>query len=168
MAVDFRYFPALSIPGGTTGQVLTKTSSAPDNAGQWADPAVGIGPIGPTGAAGPVGPAGAAGTPGLPGADGAGLKSFRATGVTDGSGNATFNLTPAAFASAPVVTAIIQAAGSNNPIDYRITAVTATSVTVNVRQSSVLIILSLSVLGVSSPLAGVTVHMHAMPSGSQI
>lgn len=162
MPADSRFFPILAIPGGIPGQVLTAVG---DNTGEWADSQVGTGPQGPQGAAGPVGPAGAAGTPGPAGA---GLKSFRATAVTDGSGNATFNLTPAAFGAAPVVTAIIQAAGSNNPIDYRITAVTATSVTINVRQSSVLIILSLSVLGVSSPLAGVTVHMHAMPSGSQV
>lgn len=162
MPADSRFFPILAIPGGIPGQVLTAVG---DNTGEWADSQVGTGPQGPQGAAGPVGPAGAAGTPGPAGA---GLKSFRATGVTDASGNATFDLTSAAFAAAPVVTATIQALGSNNPIDLRVTAVTATSVTINVRQSAVLIILALSVLGVAVPLVGATVHMHAMPSGSQV
>lgn len=70
MSVDFRYFPALSIPGGTTGQVLTKASNDPDNGAQWLDPATGIGPTGPAGPAGPVGPAGAAGPTGATGATG--------------------------------------------------------------------------------------------------
>lgn len=69
MTIDYRYFPALSIPGGTTGQVLTKSSDDPDNGAQWSDPQAGTGPIGPAGATGPVGPAGAAGAagPGIPG-----------------------------------------------------------------------------------------------------
>lgn len=95
------------------------------------------------------------------------LKSFRGTAVSDASGNAVFNLTPAAFGVAPVVAASIQAASSNNPIDYRVTALTATSCTVQVRQSPVLVVLSLSVLGVSAPLAGVTVHLDAFLAGSQ-
>lgn len=76
MSVDYRYFPALAIPGGTTGQVLTKASNDPDNGAQWADPQVGVGPQGPPGPAGPVGPAGAAGTPGAAGSvwyEGSGL-----------------------------------------------------------------------------------------------
>lgn len=102
------------------------------------------------------------------GPPGPGLKSFRATGVTDASGNAVFNLTPAAFVDAPVCEASIQAAAGNQPIDYRITARTPTSCTVHVRQSPVLVVLSLSVLGVSAPLAGATVHLVAHEAGVQV
>jgi len=96
------------------------------------------------------------------------LKSHRLTAVTDAAGNATFNLTAAAFAGVPVVAAVIAAAGSNQPIDYRVTALTTTSCTINVRQSPVLIVLSLSVLGVAAPLAGVTVHLIAHDAGVQV
>lgn len=156
MSVDFRYFPALAIPGGTAGQVLTKTSSALDNAGQWSDPQAGTGPAGPAGPAGPTGPAGAAGTPGATGATGASLKSFRGIAVTDASGNATFNLTAAAFAAAPVVAVGIMALGGDQLL-YRVTSVTATSCTV-------FVCLTLNASGT----VGVTVHLIAMPAGSQV
>lgn len=71
MSTDYRYFPTLAIPGGTAGQILTKTSNDPDNGAQWSNPQAGTGPAGPAGPAGPVGPAGAAGTPGAAGANGA-------------------------------------------------------------------------------------------------
>lgn len=71
MSTDYRYFPTLAIPGGTMGQVLTKSSNDPDNGAQWLDPSTGIGPTGPAGPAGPVGPPGAAGTPGATGPAGA-------------------------------------------------------------------------------------------------
>lgn len=103
--------------------------------------------------------------PGTGGA--AGTKGFRATGVSNAGGDVVFNLTPAGFTAPPVVSFAIQSPASNNPIDYRVVALTATSCTVNVRQSAILIILSLSVLGVSAPLAGVTVHLHAFAAGSQ-
>lgn len=111
---------------------------------------------------------GSRGGTGLAGPPGPGLKSFRGSGVSDASGNVTFDLTAAAFAAAPKVTATVQAAGSNQPIDYRVTALSPTSCTVNVRQSPVLVVLSLSVLGVAAPLAGVTVHLHAIEPGVQV
>lgn len=179
MAVDFRYFPTLAIPGGTAGQVLTKSSSAVDNGAQWADPQAGTGPIGPAGPAGPTGPAGAAGTPGATGPTGAtgaagtngtngatgatgatgpagpGLKSFRGTAVTDGSGNVTFNLTTAGFPASPVVSIGLQPSTSNN-ITHRITALTSTSCTVQVL---------VTIAGTG--LSGVTVHLQAFPAGVQ-
>lgn len=103
--------------------------------------------------------------PGTGGA--AGTKGYRATAVSDAAGNAVFNMSAAAFLAAPIVVPAVQAAESNNPIDYRVTALTASSCTVHVRQSPVLVILSLSVLGVSAPLAGVTVQLHAFAAGSQ-
>ena len=101
------------------------------------------------------------------GAPGSGTKGFRGTAVSAASGDAVFNLTAAGFAAAPVAVPGIASAASGNPIDYRITALTATSCTVNVRQSPTLVVLSLSVLGVSAPLAGVTVHLMAFAAGSQ-
>lgn len=91
---------------------------------------------------------------------------FAGTAVTDAAGNAVFNFPAGTFAAAPVVAAAIQAAAGNQPIDFRITALTAASCTINVRQSPVLIVLSLSVLGVAAPLAGVTVHAIATPAGA--
>lgn len=91
---------------------------------------------------------------------------FAGTAVTDASGNAVFNFPAGLFAAAPVVDLAIQFAAGSNPIDFRITALSATAATVNVRQSPTLIVLSLSVLGVAAPLAGVTVHCIATPAGS--
>lgn len=119
------------------------------------------------GSRGGAGQQGLQGIQGIPGPPGPGLKSFRASGVSDAAGNVVFNMAAASFAAAPVVTAAIQAAVGNQPIDYRVTALTATSCTVNVRQSPVLVVLSLSVLGVAAPLAGAIVHLHAIEAGVQ-
>lgn len=91
---------------------------------------------------------------------------FAGTAVTDAAGNAVFNFPAGLFAAAPVLDLAIQFAAGSNPIDFRITALSATSATVNVRQSPTLVVLSLSVLGVAAPLAGVTVHAIATPAGS--
>lgn len=96
-----------------------------------------------------------------------GMRAFFAgTAVTDAAGNASFAFPAGLFAAAPVVDLAIQFAAGSNPIDFRITALSATSCTVNVRQSPTLVVLSLSVLGVAAPLAGVTVHCIATPAGS--
>lgn len=130
------------------------------------------GPTGPTGATGVAGPTGAtggtgpAGATGATGATGAGLKSFRGTAVTNAGGNATFDLTAAGFTSLPVVTGELEFPPGSNPIDFRITNLTTTSCTVNCRQSPTLVVLSLSVLGLAANIAGVTVHLHAMPAGA--
>lgn len=128
------------------------------------------GAVGATGVAGPTGPTGATGAVGATGATGAGLKSFRATGVTDASGNVTFNLTAAAFAAAPVIALAFNGAASTSPVDYRVTAVSATSATVHVVQSAatVIALLGLTLLGAAVPLAGATIDLIAMPSGSQV
>lgn len=90
---------------------------------------------------------------------------FAGTAVTDVSGNATFTFPAGLFGVPPTVTAVQAAPASNNPIDLRVVSVTATTAVINVRQSAVLIVLSLSVLGLSAPLAGVTIHLHATPAG---
>lgn len=124
------------------------------------------GATGATGAQGIQGIQGATGATGATGPAGAGLKSFRGTAVTNGGGNATFDLTAAGFTSLPVVTAELEFPPGSNPIDFRITALSTTSCTVNCRQSPTLVVLSLSVLGLAANLAGVTVHIHAMPAGA--
>lgn len=90
--------------------------------------------------------------------------------VTDASGNAVFNMAPAAFPAAPVVVGQTQAAASTSPLDYRVTALTATSCTINVRSSpaTAIALLGLTLLGASVPAPGVTVHLHAFPAGSQV
>lgn len=73
----------------------------------------------------------------------------------------------AAFASAPVVTASYGPfAASGNPIDVRMTALTATSVTFNVRQALAVTILAINVLAVTTVVSGITVHMIAEPAGA--
>lgn len=91
---------------------------------------------------------------------------FAGTAVTDAAGNAVFNFPAGLFAAAPVVSTAVQFPASQNPLDYRVTALTATSCTVNVKQSPTLVILSLSVLGIAANIAGVTVHLLATPAGS--
>lgn len=93
---------------------------------------------------------------------------FAATGVTDAAGNVTFAIPAGLFPAAPTVTAALQAAASASPIDYRITALSATSCTINVRQSlaTVIALLGLTLLAASAPLAGATIHVIATPAGS--
>lgn len=91
---------------------------------------------------------------------------FAGTAVSNGAGDAVFAFPVGTFPAAPVTDVAIQFAAGSNPIDYRITALTATACTVNVRQSPTLVVLSLSVLGVAAPLAGVTVHLIATPAGT--
>jgi hypothetical protein len=93
---------------------------------------------------------------------------FAANGVTDGAGNVVFNFPAGLFAVAPVVGVAFQGAASASPVDYRITAVSAASVTINVRQSlaTVVALIGLTILAASVPLAGATIHLIATPSGA--
>lgn len=91
---------------------------------------------------------------------------FAGSAVSDAAGNATFAFPAGTFAAAPNVALALQSPASNQPIDFRIVTLTATSCVVNVRQSPVLVVLSLSVLGVAAPLAGVTVHALATSPGT--
>lgn len=93
---------------------------------------------------------------------------FAGTAVTDASGNATFAFPAGLFAAPPVVTATPQAASSNSPIDVRVTAISATSCTVNVRQAAVVAValIGLSVLVGTTVAAGVTIHLIATAAGA--
>ncbi|MFF4385617.1 hypothetical protein ACFY0G_02305 [Streptomyces sp. NPDC001552] len=98
-----------------------------------------------------------------------GMRAFSAaTAVTDGAGNAVFAFPAGLFAVAPIVTATPQAASSNSPIDVRVTAISATSCTINVRQAAVInvALIGLSVLVGTTVAAGITVHLIATPAGS--
>lgn len=97
---------------------------------------------------------------------GSGRAFFAGTAVSSAGGDAVFNFPAGTFAVAPVVDAAIQFPDSPNPIDFRVIALTNLSCTIRVRQSPALIILSLSVLGISVPLAGVTVHLIATSAGT--
>jgi hypothetical protein len=88
---------------------------------------------------------------------------FSGSGVTDGSGNVTFNFVPA-FPSVPNVTHAVQTAVSDIT-ECRVSAVSAASVTFNVRRAPAVIILGISVLQVPVPASGVTVHCHAALPG---
>ena len=96
-----------------------------------------------------------------------GRRVFSATGTTNASGDVTFNF-GTAFAAAPVVSVAFQGAASQSPVDYRITAISTTSVTINVRQSlaTVIALLGLTLLAASAPLSGATIHVIAVEAGT--
>lgn len=89
---------------------------------------------------------------------------FSATAVTAANGNAVFNF-GTAFAANPIVSAAVE---TNNPnaTEARVTALSTTSCTVNVRQAPGVVILGISVLQVPQPLAGAIVHLIAVEAGT--
>lgn len=91
---------------------------------------------------------------------------FAATGVTDGSGNIVFSFTPV-FAAPPVVTLTLQGAVSTDPVDLRVTSVSASSCSVHARRSpaTAIALLGLTLLGSSVPLVGATIHCQAVEAG---
>ena len=96
-----------------------------------------------------------------------GRRVFSARGTTNASGDVTFNF-GTAFAALPVVSVAFQGAASQSPVDYRITALSTTSVTINVRQSlaTVIALLGLTLLAASAPLNGATIHVTAVEVGN--
>ncbi|MFC8466002.1 hypothetical protein [Streptomyces sp. NPDC057250] len=91
---------------------------------------------------------------------------YAATAVSDASGNATFTFTPA-FPAAPVVSVGL-ATTNTNATEARVTALSASSCTVNVRQSPGVVVLGISVLQVPQPLTGATVHLLAIEAGQGV
>lgn len=91
---------------------------------------------------------------------------FSGKATSDGSGNAVFTFTPP-FPSVPVVAQAVETA-TTNVTEARITALTASSCTVNVRQSPGVVILGISVLQVPQPLVGATVHLTASEAGQGV
>jgi len=89
---------------------------------------------------------------------------FAATGVSDAAGNVTFTFVPP-FAATPVVSQAVQTANTNTT-EARITALSASSCTVNVRGSAILVVLGINVLGAPLPLAGATIHLRATEAGA--
>lgn len=92
-----------------------------------------------------------------------GRRVFAGTGVSNASGDVTFTFTPP-FAAPPVVTQAVQTTNTN-ATEARVTALTASSCTVNVRQSPGVVVLGISVLQVPQPLVGATVHLTATAAG---
>ena len=88
---------------------------------------------------------------------------FAASGVSDASGNVVFTFTPP-FAAVPVVTQAVQTTNAN-ATEARVTALSASGCTVNVRQSPGVVVLGISVLQVPQALVGATVHLHAVDAG---
>ncbi|MFF4292091.1 hypothetical protein ACFY0N_00370 [Streptomyces vinaceus] len=91
---------------------------------------------------------------------------FSASGVTDASGNVSFTFAPA-FAAPPKVTHSVETA-ITDVTECRVSSVSASSVTFNVRRAPSVVILGLSVLQVPVPAAGVTVHCHAVGAGQGV
>jgi hypothetical protein len=91
---------------------------------------------------------------------------FSSSGVSDASGNVTFTFTPA-FSVVPNVVQGVQTAVTD-VTEARITALTTSSCTVNVRRAPSVVILGISVLQVPQPLVGATVHLHAIEPGQGV
>ncbi|MER6828891.1 hypothetical protein ABT352_23120 [Streptosporangium sp. NPDC000563] len=89
---------------------------------------------------------------------------FAATGITNASGNVVFNFNPA-FTGVPVITHATQT-GVADLTECRITSLSASSVTFNVRRSPAVTLLGISVVQVPQPASGVTVHCMAVEAGS--
>lgn len=92
---------------------------------------------------------------------------FSGTGTTDGSGNVTFTFTPA-FPSVPVAVAQIGPSADAALVEARITALSASSCTLNVRRSPAVVILGLSVLEVPQNAVGAPVQLVAIEAGQGV
>jgi hypothetical protein len=84
----------------------------------------------------------------------------RRTGVTDASGNVTFNWSAGVFTVPPIVTVDLQGAAGFR--SHTITANSATATTVNVLGAPVVSLLGIQILAASVAASGVTVHIHAV------
>lgn len=91
---------------------------------------------------------------------------YAGSAVSDGSGNAVFTFSPA-FAGVPDVAHALQTANAN-ATEARVTALTASSCTVNARQSPSVTILGFSVLQTPQALTGATVHLLAIEPGQGV
>lgn len=179
---------------GATGPVGPPGAAGLDGATGPAGPVGATGPVGPQGVPGVAGPQGIQGDPGLQGVAGPqglpgptgsqgvsgpagpagpigpvgpGLKSFRGSAVTNGSGIATFNLAAAAFATAPIVAVVPRLAAGGSLVECRVTALTAASCTVTCRFSALQTLLGLTLLSAPTAASGVTIHLVAFPAGVQ-
>lgn len=94
----------------------------------------------------------------------AAVPGWAGTGVTDANGNVTIPIPAGRFAAAPVAAVSCQSANANL-VDVRITALTATSITVNVQQALAVTLLGLSILAAKVPAPNVTVHVLARAAG---
>jgi hypothetical protein len=91
---------------------------------------------------------------------------YAGTAVSDASGNAVFTFTPP-FSTVPV-TSVGLATTNNNVTEARVTALSASSCTVNVRQSPGVVVLGISVLQVPQSLPGAAVHLLAIEPGQGV
>lgn len=115
-----------------------------------------VGPTGPTGATGSTGPAGATGATGAAGASARRVEA--ATVTTSAGGTATWTFPGGAFPVSPVVNATPESATAAESVDVKITAITTTTVTVQISKTGV--VLGLLTLNTLSPGATV-VHLTA-------
>ncbi|WP_327385070.1 hypothetical protein [Streptomyces sp. NBC_01207] len=91
---------------------------------------------------------------------------FSGSGVSDASGNVTFSFTPP-FPVTPNATHAVQTA-ITDVTECRLTALSASSATFNVRRAPAVVILGISVLQVPVPAVGVTVHCNAITPGQGV
>lgn len=99
--------------------------------------------------------------------DRTGRRVVSGSGVTDASGNVTFTFTPA-FSVPPNPIAQIGPSADTALIEARLTALSASSATFNVRRSPGVTILGIQVLQVPQNAPGVTVHCIATEPGQGV
>lgn len=90
---------------------------------------------------------------------------YGATLVTDGAGNVTFAFPAGLFTAWPIIAVARQGPASSTVYDFSITALSATSVTINVRKAVPVTVLTISVLAANVVAPGETIHMMAQVAG---
>lgn len=92
---------------------------------------------------------------------------FAGSGVTDAGGNVVFTFTPP-FSAAPDPVAQIGPSADTALIEARLTALSASSATFNVRRSPGVTLLGVQILQVPQNAPGVTVHCIATEPGQGV
>jgi hypothetical protein len=92
---------------------------------------------------------------------------FAGSGVTNASGVVVFNFSPA-FPVVPVAVAQVGPSGDTALIEARITALSASSCSVNVRRAPGVTLLGLQILEVPQNAPGVTVQLVAVEPGQGV
>lgn len=87
------------------------------------------------------------------------------TGVTDAAGLLTLAIPAGRFAAAPTISAMVQKAAGLEVFDIRVTAVSATSVTVKVTKAVPVVVSLTNVLAAPVDANGETIHIQAQAVG---
>lgn len=98
---------------------------------------------------------------------GAFRRVYAGTAVTDANGDAVFSFAPS-FGAVPVAVAQVGPSADTALTEARITALTASSCTVNVRRAPAVTLLGIQILAVPQPAVGATVQLIATAAGQGV